>query len=104
MIYMPKTTFVGHALHPQLINMPMALLPFSFALDLMHLATGKRSYAEAAYYSMVGGYLGGVAAASAGAGPRRSAPRQSRSPQWARRVCWSRHGTADTWSTVTGCA
>lgn len=65
---MPKTTFAGHALHPQLINMPTALLPFSFALDLMHLATGKRSYAEAAYYSMVGGYLGGVAAASAGAG------------------------------------
>lgn len=65
---MPKTTFAGHALHPQLINAPAALLPFSVVLDLMHLATGKRSYADAAYYSMMGGNPLGVAAATAGAG------------------------------------
>lgn len=65
---MPKTTFAGHALHPQLINAPAALLPFSFVMDLMHRGTAKPGYAEAAYYSMMGGYAGGLAAAAAGAG------------------------------------
>jgi uncharacterized membrane protein len=35
-------------------------------MDVMHLFTGKESYADAAYYSMVGGYLGGLAAGAAG--------------------------------------
>ena len=65
---MPKTTFAGHALHPQLINAPAALLPFSFAMDLLHSATGKPAYADAAYHSMLGGYVGGMAAGAAGAG------------------------------------
>jgi uncharacterized membrane protein len=62
-----KSTFAGHPLHPQLVVIPSALLPFSFVLDVMHSATGDESYADAAYYSMVGGYLGGAAAAAAGA-------------------------------------
>lgn len=65
---MSKTTFAGHPLHPQLINMPTALLPFSLVMDLMYDMTGNEAYAEAAYYSMVGGYVGGAAAAAAGAG------------------------------------
>lgn len=64
---MPKITFAGHALHPQLIVLPAGLLPFSFAMDAMNIATGKKSYADAAYYTMVGGLLGGLAAGSAGA-------------------------------------
>ncbi|MDP9368685.1 MAG: DUF2231 domain-containing protein [Chloroflexota bacterium] len=74
---MPKTTFAGHALHPQLINAPAALLPFSLVLDLMHAATSKPAYAEAAYYSMVGGYVGGLAAATAGAGDYFAIPSES---------------------------
>ena len=64
---MPLTTFAGHPLHPQLITMPAGLLPFSLVLDLLHLKTGRRSYADAAYYTMIGGLAGGVAAGAAGA-------------------------------------
>lgn len=64
---MPKTTFAGHPLHPQLIVVPAGLLPFSFILDLMHLVTRKPKYAEAAYYTMMGGSVGAMAAASTGA-------------------------------------
>ena len=65
---MPLTTFAGHPLHPQLITMPAGLLPFSLVLDLLHLKTGRRSYADAAYYTMIGGLAGGVAAGAAGGG------------------------------------
>ena len=64
---MPYTTFAGHPLHPQLITMPAGLLPFSLLLDGLYLKTGRHSYAEAAYYTMVGGFVGGVAAGAAGA-------------------------------------
>ncbi|GAB3538035.1 DUF2231 domain-containing protein [Noviherbaspirillum agri] len=64
---MPKSTLAGHPLHPILVVAPAALIPFGFILDAMHRSTGKESYANAAYYSMVGGLIGGVAAAAAGA-------------------------------------
>lgn len=62
---MPYTTFTGHPLHPQMIVAPAGLLPFSLLLDLLYLKTGHRSYADAAYYALVGGLLGGVAAGAA---------------------------------------
>jgi len=64
---MAKLTVAGHPVHPQLVHAPLALLPFSFALDAMHLATGRRTYAEAAYFSLVSGSASAVAAAAAGA-------------------------------------
>lgn len=64
---MPKSTFAGHPLHPMLIVAPAALIPFGFILDAMHRSSGKESYANAAYYSLVGGLLGGLAAGAAGA-------------------------------------
>ena len=63
---MPKSTFAGHPLHPMLIVAPAALLPFGFILDAMHSSALKASYSNAAYYSLVGGLVGGVAAAAAG--------------------------------------
>jgi uncharacterized membrane protein len=65
-ILMPKSTFAGHPLHPMLIVAPAALLPFGFILDAMHSSTHKASYSNAAYYSLVGGLIGGAAAAAAG--------------------------------------
>lgn len=56
---MPQATFAGHPLHPQLIVMPAGLPPFSFLLDLLHAGTGDHSYADAAYYTMMGGFVGG---------------------------------------------
>src|SRR5690349_20366816 len=63
---MPISTFAGHPLHPMLIVAPAALIPFGFILDAMHRSTKKDSYANAAYYSLTGGLVGGVAAATAG--------------------------------------
>lgn len=64
---MPQSTVAGHPLHPMLIVAPAALLPFGLIMDAMHRSTGKQSYADAAYYSLVGGLLGGLAAGTAGA-------------------------------------
>ena len=63
---MAQTTFAGHPLHPQLISAPLGLLPFSLILDVMHLSTGRQSYADAAYYCMAGGVVGALGAAAAG--------------------------------------
>lgn len=63
---MPKSTLAGHPLHPMLIVAPAALIPFGFILDAMYRATKKEAYANAAYYSLTGGLVGGAAAAAAG--------------------------------------
>ncbi len=76
---MPHTTFAGHPLHPQLVAFPLGLLPFSFAMDVLHHISGEDSYANAAYYSMAGGCLGAVAAGAAGAADYFSIPDQSKS-------------------------
>lgn len=64
---MPQVTLGGHPLHPQLIVMPAGLLPFSLLLDLLYAATRKQSFADASYYTMMGGLVGGLAAGAAGA-------------------------------------
>lgn len=63
---MPKTTFADHPVHPMLIELPLGLLPFSLMMDLLHLVTRKKSFADAAYYSLIGGYLGACASGLAG--------------------------------------
>ena len=78
---MPKTTLVGHPLHPQLIVAPAGLLPFSLIMDLMHLFIGKRKYAETAYLTMLGGSVGALAAAAAGAGDYVTIPSGTRARQ-----------------------
>lgn len=75
---MAQTTFAGHPLHPQLITMPAGLLPFSLVMDLLHLKTGRQSYADAAYYTMVGGLVGGLAAGAAGAADYFTIPEEER--------------------------
>lgn len=64
---MPKSTLAGHPLHPMLIVAPAALIPFGFILDAMHRATDNDDYANAAFYSLTGGLIGGLAAGVAGA-------------------------------------
>lgn len=64
---MPKSTLAGHPLHPMLIVAPAALIPFGFILDAMHRATHNDDYANAAFYSLTGGLIGGLAAGVAGA-------------------------------------
>jgi uncharacterized membrane protein len=64
---MPKSTLAGHPLHPMLIVAPAALIPFGFILDAIHRATDNDDYANAAFYSLTGGLIGGLAAGVAGA-------------------------------------
>lgn len=64
---MAKATLAGHPLHPQLISLPLGMFPFSLVMDVLHQRTGKQSYADAAYYSLLGGFVGGIAAGAAGA-------------------------------------
>ena len=78
---MPQVTLMGHPLHPQLIVLPAGLLPFSFVLDAMHAATRDQSYADAAYYTMIGGFLGGVAAGAAGAADYGTIPSDSKAKE-----------------------
>jgi uncharacterized membrane protein len=63
----PKATLAGHPAHPQLVSIPIALVPFALALDVLHLATGERSYAAAARYALTGATAGAAAAAVTGA-------------------------------------
>lgn len=63
---MPKATLAGHPLHTQLIVVPAGLLPYSLLMDVMHVATGKRVYADVAYHTLLGGLAGGLVAAIAG--------------------------------------
>jgi uncharacterized membrane protein len=65
--HMPKLTLAGHPLHPMLIVAPAALIPFGFILDAMARSTDNDDYANAAYYSLTGGLIGGLAAGVAGA-------------------------------------
>jgi uncharacterized membrane protein len=64
---MPKSTLAGHPLHPMLIVAPAALIPFGFILDAMARSRDKADYANAGYYSLAGGLIGGIAAGIAGA-------------------------------------
>lgn len=64
---MPKISFADHALHPQIIVAPAGLIPASLVFDALHAITGKEGYAQAAYYTLMGGTIGGVVAGVAGA-------------------------------------
>jgi len=74
---MPQVTFAGHPLHPQLIVVPAGLLPFSLVLDVLHAKTRDHSYFDAAYYALMGGFIGGILAGAAGAMDYRTIPSDS---------------------------
>jgi uncharacterized membrane protein len=74
----PKATFAEHPAHPQLIPLPVALLPTSLVLDLAQVLTRRRSFADAAYYTLIGAMLGGGAAAVTGAADYLAIPSGSR--------------------------
>src|SRR5579884_3453832 len=65
---MPRLTFAGHPLHPQLVALPAGLLPFALAMDVLRVSTGKRSYSQAARFALIGALASGALAGSAGAG------------------------------------
>jgi uncharacterized membrane protein len=61
-----STKIFGHYIHPILIVFPLGLFSTSFIFDLIHLATGNPEYALVAYWMVVSGIFGGLAAAPFG--------------------------------------
>lgn len=64
---MKLPTLAGHPVHPQMVGIPIGLLPFSLCMDIACHATGRKAFADAARYSLAGGLAGAVAAGAAGA-------------------------------------
>ena len=57
----------GHPIHPMLVTIPIGLWLFSLVADLVALRSGSpQSWALVAYYSMIGGIVGALAAALPG--------------------------------------
>ena len=62
-----RATVAEHPVHPMLIPIPIALWMFSLASDLIYLfGFGGPVWKDIALYTMVGGIVGGVAAAIPG--------------------------------------
>jgi len=61
-----RFTVAGHSLHPMLIVFPLGLLITSLVWDVVHLVTGHAQWAAFAFWSIVGGLIGGALAAIPG--------------------------------------
>ena len=54
---------LGHPVHPMLVVLPLGLLAVGVLFDVVYLLTGDSSFAEVAFWDLVVGLAGGVAAA-----------------------------------------
>ena len=61
-----KAKLFGHPIHPMLIPFPVGLLSASVAFDIISVLTGNGEFARVAFWLVVAGILGGVAAAPFG--------------------------------------
>jgi uncharacterized membrane protein len=60
-------SIAGHPIHPMLITIPIGLWLFSLVADLIALRSGApQTWALVAYYTMLGGIVGALAAAIPG--------------------------------------
>lgn len=61
-----KARFLGHPIHQMLIAFPVGLLAASVVVDILHLITPWLAAPTVAYGMLLGGVIGGVAAAPFG--------------------------------------
>lgn len=61
-----RVKFLGHTLHQQLIPFPFGLLSTAVIFDIFHLITDSRDLANAAYWMIGAGIIGGLVAAPVG--------------------------------------
>ncbi|HWG83886.1 MAG TPA: DUF2231 domain-containing protein, partial [Deinococcales bacterium] len=80
---MAKLTLAGHPLHVIVNDAVIALLPFALTMDVLHSAKEEDSYADAAYYALVGAVGMGVVAGVTGALDYLSVPGGSRAKRTA---------------------
>jgi uncharacterized membrane protein len=62
-----RAKVMGHPVHPMLIVFPLGLLTFAVVLDVLYFIFDNSNFALAAYYSIIGGLIGGLLAAIFGA-------------------------------------
>ena len=62
-----RAKLFGHPIHPILIPFPLGLLTTSVVFDVVYLLTGNGKWSEIAFWMIVAGVVGGLAAAVFGA-------------------------------------
>jgi uncharacterized membrane protein len=62
-----RVKLFGHPIHPMLIVFPLGLLGTAVIFDIIYLASHNSVWAQAAFYMIVAGCLGGLFAAVPGA-------------------------------------
>ena len=60
---MKPAKLLGHQIHPMLVVFPLGLLAISVVFDIAYLSTEKFVFAETAYWNILAGVIGGLAAA-----------------------------------------
>lgn len=59
-----RASIAGHPIHPMLVPLPIGLFVFSFVCDLIFLwGGGNAVWSTVAFYTMIGGIVGALAAA-----------------------------------------
>ncbi len=61
-----RAKIMGHPIHPMLVVFPIGLYITSFVFDLVYLSTGNPFWFRMAFWTMVGGLVGNLAAAIPG--------------------------------------
>lgn len=61
-----KASILGHPVHPMLIPFPLALWIFSFIADVIYLWLGDPTWERVAFWTLLGGIIGGLVAAVPG--------------------------------------
>jgi uncharacterized membrane protein len=75
---MKPAKLLGHHVHPMLVVFPLGLLAISVFFDITYLATKRVVFAETAYWNILAGVIGGLAAAVFGAWDWLAIPAQTR--------------------------
>jgi uncharacterized membrane protein len=73
-----RAKVLGHAVHQMLISYPLALLTTSIIFDVVHLFTGNPLWSMIAFWLIVAGIIGGLAAALFGVIDWSAIPRTTR--------------------------
>ena len=58
-----KAKLLGHPIHPMLVVFPLGLFVSGTVMDLLARYTRRKDFAAAGYWSILGGVIGGLAAA-----------------------------------------
>lgn len=69
-----KMAVAGHPIHPMLVTLPIGLFVWTLVADVVYLLTTNMMWYDVAFWSGIGGVVGGVIAAIAGFGDYLSLP------------------------------